>query len=331
MSLEIIAEAAQGYLGDPPGKTRLLVEMAAAAGADAVKFQLVYADELCTRDHRHFPLFAELEMADADWEVVTERCQARKINLYADVFGPRSLDLACRLGAHGLKLHSTDVLNVPLIRLVAEAPIARVLLSAGGTFAPELDQAVALLAHKDLVLMHGFQGYPTRLEDNQLARIGWLRSHYPQVLIGFADHVPEGNPERFWLPAVAVGAGATVLEKHITTALVMREEDHESALNPDDFARYVANMREAYAALGQVADVPDLGMSEAERTYREHMKKHVVAVRDLPGGAILGPADLALKRTSVTGNVLRDLRAAEGRRLRVAIGRDRAIRPEDLL
>lgn len=330
MSLEIIAEAAQGYLGDPAGKTRWLVDFAAAAGADAVKFQLVYADELCTRDHRHFRLFSDLEMADADWQAVPERCQARKINLYLDVFGPRSLDLACRLGVHGLKLHSTDVLNLPLIRQVAAASVARVLLSAGGTFGPELAEAVALLEGKDLVLMHGFQGYPTRLEDNQLARIGWLRARYPRRAIGFADHVPEGNPERLWLAAAAVGAGATLLEKHLTTALVMQEEDHVSALNPDDFAAWVANMRQAYAALGGVAEAPDFGMSDGERTYREQMKKQVVAARDLAVGALLTGADLALKRTSATGSVLRDLRAAEGRRLRTAVVRDRAIRPEDL-
>lgn len=330
MSLEIIAEAAQGYLGDPPGRTKLLVEMAAAASADAVKFQLVYADELCTRDHRHYRLFANLEMVDTEWEAVAERCRARKINLYLDVFGPRSLDLACRLGVHGLKLHSTDVLNLPLIRQVAAASVARVLLAAGGTFGPELTEAVALLEGKDLVLMHGFQGYPTRLEDNQLARIGWLRAHYPRHAIGFADHVPEGNAERLWLSAAAVGAGATVLEKHLTTALVMREEDHESALNPDDFAAWVANMRQVCAAFGEVTEEPGLGMSDGERKYREQMKKHVVAARDLPGGVVLDAADLALKRTGATGAVLHDLRAAEGRRLRTAVAHDRAIRPEDL-
>lgn len=331
MSLEIIAEAAQGFLGDPPQKTKALVDFAAAAGADAVKFQLVYADELCTKDHMHYRLFANLEMADSDWQAVAERCRARKINLYLDIFGPRSLELACRLGVYGLKLHSTDVLNQPLIRQVAGTPISRVLLSTGGAFKNELAEAVALLQRKDMVLMHGFQGYPTNLEGNQLSRIGWLRANYPLHAIGFADHVPESNQERLWLSAAAVGAGATVLEKHITSALVMREEDHESALNPDDFACYVANMRQAYAAMGRVTDAPDFGMSAAEHAYRGKMKKQVVAARDLPAGTLITSADVMLKRTSATDAVLRDLREAEGKKLRNAIGQDKAIRAEDLL
>jgi sialic acid synthase SpsE len=217
-----------------------------------------------------------------------------------------------------------------LIRRVADAPIARLLLSVGGTSTDELAEAVSLLKGKDLVLMHGFQGYPTHLEDNQLARLGWLRRHYPSLTLGFADHVPAGNPEGLWLSAVAIGAGASVLEKHITTAVVLREEDSESALNPDDFARYVANMRQAYAAMGQVGGGPDFGMAEGELRYRENMKKHVVAARDLPAGATLNPDDVTLKRSGATGQVLRDLRAAVGRQLKTAIGRDRAFRPEDL-
>lgn len=330
MSLEIIAEAAQGYLGDPPAKTKLLVRMAAAAGADAVKFQLVYADELCTEQHHHFRLFSALEMADADWAAVAETCRAAKIPLYLDIFGPRSLELACRLGVRGLKVHSTDLLNLPLLRQVAEAPIRRVLLSTGGTFAPEIEEAAVLLGRKELVLLHGFQGYPTRLEDNHLARLDLLRARFPRAAIGFADHVPGNAPERLWLSAAAVGAGATVLEKHLTTALVMREEDHEAALNPDDFSGYAANMRRAYAALGEVKEGLDFGMSDGELAYREQMKKHVVAARDLPAGTVLEAADLALKRSEAAEPVLHDLRAAQGRRLRAALARDRAVRRGDL-
>ena len=269
-------------------------------------------------------------MPDRDWNAVAERCREKKILLYLDVFGERSLDLTCRIGVHGLKLHSTDVLNLPLIRQVAKAPIRRVVLSAGGTFREEIAEAVALLSGKHLVLMHGFQGYPTPLEDNQLSRIPWLRAAYPACEIGFADHVPESNPERLWLSAAAVGAGATVLEKHITSASVMREEDYESALNPDEFARYVVNMRQSYAAMGSAADQADFGMSQAEQHYRHAMKKHVVAARDLPTGTRLAAGDLAMKRTGSTGAVLRDVRAAEGKRLKRAVPRDQAIAAEDL-
>jgi N,N'-diacetyllegionaminate synthase len=328
VSLEIIAEAAQGFAGDPPAKTLALVDCAAAAGADAVKFQLVYADELCTPDYVHFDLFRSLEMADAQWAEVAARCRARGIRLYLDVFGRQSLELAGRLGVGAVKLHSTDLLNFGLIELVASCPVSRVLLSAGGAFEGELDEAVQVLSRKDLVLMHGFQGYPTALEDNQIARIAALHCRYPDRAIGFADHVPEGRPERLWLSAVAVGAGATVLEKHITRALVLRDEDYESALNPDDFAQYASHMRQAVAAVGSGGETA--GMSPSERAYRDKMKKQVVAARALRSGGTLAPADLCLKRTPATDGVFRDLRETMGRRLRQDVAQDVALRVEDL-
>jgi N,N'-diacetyllegionaminate synthase len=330
MSIEIIAEAAQGYLGDPPAKTRVLVDGAAAAQADIVKFQLVYADEICTPDHQHFDLFRQLEMPDAEWQAVAERARSRHIGFFLDVFGDRSLDLACRIGADGVKLHSTDLLNTALIRRVAASPVPRVVLSAGGTYEAELSNAIGIVKGKRVVLMHGFQGYPTRAGENQLARIERLRRAHPSCEIGFADHVPEDEPERLWLSAVAVGAGATIIEKHITTARALKEEDHESALNVDDFRAFAAAMRLASDALGAATSAEDFGMTPAEVAYRYKMKKQVVAAMDLASGATLGAAQLVLKRTSAEGEICRDLAEVEGRRLRRAVSKGQAIRPEDL-
>lgn len=330
MNIEVIAEAAQGYLGDAPGKTRLLVACAAAAGADGVKFQLVYADEICTPDHQHYDLFRRLEMPDSDWMAVADHARERGIGLYFDIFGSRSLDLASRVGAAGVKLHSTDVLNIGLIRQVAAGAVARVLLSAGGAYEPELFEAVALLTSKEVVLMHGFQGYPTRTEDNQIARLAEFSRRYPGCTLGFADHVPEADPVRFWLSAAAIGAGARVIEKHVTTALVLREEDHESALNPDEFARFVSNVRQAAAAVGATTAADDFGMSEGERRYRSAMKKQVVAARRLEAGTVLESEDLTLKRTSATESIYRDVRDVLGRRLRARVELDQPIRGGDL-
>lgn len=330
MTVEIIAEAAQGYLGDPPAKTRLLASMAAAAGADAVKFQLVYADELCTPDYVHYDLFAGLEMEDRDWQALADHCRADGIALYLDVFGPNSLALAERIGAPGVKLHSTDVLNLQLIEAVGASKVPTVVLSAGGAFEDEINRAVALLDGKDIVMMHGFQGYPTGNDENQVARLLRLRAQWPNVRPGFADHVPEDDPDGQWLAAVAIGAGATVIEKHLTIARALKEEDHESALGPDEFALFVSNMRRASELFGAAGDGNDFAMSANEHSYREKTKKQVVAERDLQSGVVLTAADLVLKRTPAEGAILRELGQAEGRTLVRSVAAGTALRPEDV-
>lgn len=328
--VEIIAEAAQGYFGDNVNRCMALVELSAAAGADGVKFQLVYADEICTQDYKHYELFSSLRMEDEQWRKIANYCAELKIPLYLDIFGTRSLALAESLDVGGVKLHSTDLLNIPLMKELAASSIKRVILATGGSIAPEIVRAVDILKNKSLVLMHGFQGYPTENGDNQIARMNWLQKHFGEHEIGFADHVPEDDAARLWLSAVAIGAGAQVLEKHITRSVVLRDEDHEAALGGDEFALYVANMRVAQSAFVGATDADDFGMTDSEHAYRKNMKKHVVARNDLEAGRVLNDNDLRLIRTMEQGNIHFDVAALMGQKLRVSRRAGQAIKWEDV-
>ena len=113
--IRIIAEAAQGFEGDPL-LARLLVRAAARAGADAVKFQLVYADEIATPDYKYYDLFKKLEMPAGCWRQVAGEAKKEGVGLYFDVFGKKSLRMALALGAEGLKIHATDFYHDELIR-----------------------------------------------------------------------------------------------------------------------------------------------------------------------------------------------------------------------
>jgi sialic acid synthase SpsE len=324
-ALEVVAEAAQGY-GGSAEKQAFLLRSAKAAGADSIKFQLVYADELATADYEHYQTFRRSEMPATAWRELANRAREDGIALYLDVFGERSLDTAVAAEADGIKLHSSDSLNVALIEAVAQAPIPRVVLSTGGGHASEVRDAADLLRAKSVVLMHGFQGYPTRNEDNQIARLRWLRAGFPEHELGFADHVPFDDPRRMWLSAVAVGAGANVIEKHLTTALVLREVDYDAALDPDDFAVFVANMRTAMQAFGAAEGWDeDFGMSDSELRYRTGLKKQVVARHDLHPGHVLVVGDIVLKRTPRTDGVVYDMREALGRALSTSVAADEPI------
>lgn len=322
-SVEVIAEAAQGYAGSAD-KQRFLVRAAKAAAADSIKFQLVYADELATPGYEHYATFERSEMPVARWLELAESCRAEGIQLYLDVFGERSLATALDAGAGGVKLHSSGSLNLALIDAVAKAPVERVVLSTGGGHQGEIQEAASLLSEKKLTLMHGFQGYPTQNEDNQIGRLRWLADRFPEHDVGFADHAPANDPRRLWLAAVAVGCGATVVEKHLTTALALRELDHDAALSPDEFAIYVANVHDAADALGASTGPwpEDFGMSASETGYRTGMKKQVVAGRNLDAGHTLVAEDLNLKRTPSTDGVIFDVRAVIGRTLAVEVRRD---------
>lgn len=309
MSIEIIAELAQGFEGRPE-QARLLMKAAAAAGADAAKYQLVYADELATPDYKYYQLFQSLEMSDEVWESLAKYAVELAIQLQTDIFGIRSLKLAERIGVSAIKLHGTDIANVGLLKEVACGSVKKVLLGAGGAHFSELEQAIDILVNKEVVILLGFQGYPTPNETNQISRVSLLAQHfsrkYPNVSIGFADHASPDSTLRYALAAVAVGAGATVLEKHLTLGKVMQLEDHESALNPDEFLEFTQTLRDCDRALGSVSESEDFCMSESEQGYRKMIRRHVVAGRSLDAGNKISPSDLVLKRTSAE-SVITDL------------------------
>lgn len=324
--IEIIAELAQGFEGNP-AQASLLVRAAARAGADAAKFQMVFADELATPDYKYYELFRSLEMDKATWRSLAEQAVNQGITLQVDVFGRQSLALAAEVGIATVKLHGTDIANPGLLKDVAESDVPRVMLGAGGAHQSEIDSALEALQGKEVLLLLGFQSYPTPTAANQIDRVRHIAARYADrsnVTLGFADHADPSSQLHLALAATAVGAGARVVEKHLTLGRNMELEDFESALNPDEFGEFVSVLRGVAEAMGQAEEVDDFAMSESEASYRKMIRRHVVTAADLPAGHMLAPSDLVLKR-SADEAPLTDLDRAIGRRLARAVAANRPL------
>ena len=317
MAVEIIAEIAQGYEGDP-ALARRLAQAAVRAGADAVKFQLVIADELATPDYEHYALFRHLEMPREAWRQVMADVREGGARCYLDVFGEQSLREAHALGADGIKIHSTDFFNTDLVRLALElAP--RIFLSLGGILAGELEEC--LRVHRirpegPVCLMYGFQADPTPLDLNHLARLGALRARFPGYRMGFMDHTDGAMDEAMTLALLALPYGVVCLEKHLTLDRALKLEDFISALEPEPFGRFVQRVRRLEPAIG----TDRLELTDAERAYRRKTVKAVVARRTLKRGDVIGTGDLALKRTAHAGSsVYQRLEEVVGRAMAVDV------------
>lgn len=292
----IVAEAAQGYEGDP-SLGKLLVRAAAAGGADLVKFQIVYADELASPSYQHYALFRQLEMADEAWTAMADEARQARVGLAFDVYGDRSLSLALQLGADAVKIHATDFFNHRLVgHALGAAP--RVFLSAGGIEPAELDQFFAwhATAAGRTTLFYGFQAEPTEPADNNLARLASLHARLPGVALGFMDHTDGARDEAGWLSTLAIPLGAVAIEKHLSLDRELALEDYVSAVAPSAFRAFVARVRMAEAALGR----PELELTPAERAYRRRAVKVVVASRPLAVGATIADEDVALLRTALS-------------------------------
>lgn len=294
--IEIIAEIANAHQGNPEEAIKL-AEAAFKAGADAVKFQVYSAEELLVRKHPRFEHFKKQAFSHDAWKKIFSKAARDGRRIYCDVFGLESLKVASGADIYGYKVHSSDLGNLPLIQALAETN-KRVLLATGGSTAREIGKAVSIFITKkssDIVLLHGFQGYPTTVEDACLSRLTWLRETFGKgIEIGYSDHAAGDSQFATILPFMALAMGATVLEKHITLDRSAGGIDYYSSFNPDEFADFVNKLNEAKSAIG---DNPKI-FTASEQKYRKDVKKYWISARPLKAATRIKESDITMKRVA---------------------------------
>lgn len=294
--IELIAEIAQGYEGDEK-LSELLVTGAIAANADAVKFQLVYADELATPDYQYYDLFKSLEMKQSVWKGLCSLIHENGKKVYFDIFGLTSLEMAKRVGADGVKLSTTEFYNNRLFNATISM-FDTLYVSVGGISVEDIDNKVSNLgttAAERICLMYGFQAEPTPLNQNNLIKLKLLKERYPSYKIGFMDHSDGGLDEAFYLPLISLGVGVDVIEKHITLDRELKLEDFVSGLTPSSFSSFVKLIRKYETVMGKES----FELSSQEEEYRGKATKSVVTTRNIKVGEVIKEEDVALKRSSI--------------------------------
>lgn len=322
-NIEIIAELANAHEGSAD---RLfdLIRAAKSSGATAVKFQIFYADELIDKSAEKYPLFKGLEFSEVQWRKAFALSEAQGLRIYADVYGDQSVALVERLHGEvkltGVKIPASDSLNIPLVKTVAER-FNKILLSAGGNTDADLqvmiDAINKISAGKDIVLMQGFQAYPTSIADTNLHEISRLRQRF-QLPVGVMEHLDGSIALAKTIPLAAVALGANHIEKHITLNRSAEGIDFYSSLDPDDFAGMVQQVNDLQLALGKPTD--EKLWSDAEKHYRNTSRKKVIFKRDIPAGTEIDVDAFYYSRTDDAG-ASPNLNAVIGKRARTDIGR----------
>ncbi len=233
----VLAEVASAHQGEPEQVSKLALA-AKEAGADGVKFQLFRSEELLAPTDPKMEVFRQIELPIAEWEKRLDEAGALGVPVLADVFDRTSLELGERRGVDAYKVHSTDMENPEFIREVA-ATGKPLLLSTGGCGLGDVEAALEIArteGNEQVILLHGVQNFPTRVEDSHLRFIATLKATFGHP-VGFLDHVDGGSPMARTLPALAVAFGADLIEKHMTLDRGLKGFDYESSFEPSDFRR----------------------------------------------------------------------------------------------
>lgn len=293
----IIAEAGVNHNGDIR-LAKQLVDAAAKAGADAVKFQTFTPENLVTKEAvmawyqkrnvgrrtTQFAMLKKLQLYEKDFIALKTYCEKRKIIFLSTPHTEDAVDFLEPL-VPAYKVGSGDLTNISFLKKIAGKK-KPVILSTGMATLKEVRQGLDAVDTDNAVLLHCTTNYPCPLKEVNLKAMATLKKVFP-VPIGYSDHTIGTM-----IPVMAVALGAQVLEKHFTLNRTMPGPDHKASLQPEELKKMIEHVRSAEQALGSSNKRP----TKSEEEIKKIVRKSLVAKQDIPKGTLVTKKMLTIKR-----------------------------------
>lgn len=330
----IVAEAGVNHNGDVR-RAEEMVDTAAEAGADAIKFQTFRADEVVSlaapkaqyqientgEEGSQLEMLKRLELSPDAHRKLIERCHARGIMFLSTPFDFPSADLLETLSVPAYKVPSGEITNWPFLEHIASKG-KPVILSTGMSNLDEVEQAVKVLRAagcSELLILHATSSYPATAASANLRAMRTLSDSF-HTPVGLSDHTTGIE-----VALAATALGACVLEKHFTLDRSLVGPDHKASLEPAELRSLVRGIRAVESALGDGRKQP----TPSEEDVRRVARRSIVARSTIPSGTPIAQDLLAYKRPG-TGIPPSRLADVIGRRTTRTIPADTLIQFEDL-
>lgn len=297
----VIAEAGVNHNGEL-ARAHDLIDAAADAGADAVKFQTFRADRLVTPDapkaayqiartaasESQLDMLRRLELSPDAHQELLDHAARRNLVFLSTPFDEESADFLDRLGVLAFKIPSGEITNLPFLAHVARKG-KPLIVSTGMTTLGELDQAVAAIeetGNRRFVLLHCVSNYPAAAADTNLRAMRTMAAAF-RVPVGYSDHTLG-----FEVAVAAAALSATVIEKHFTLDRELPGPDHRASLEPAELRQMMASIRNVEAALGHGRKRP----AASEGNTAAVARKSLVAAAPIRAGTRLTEELIAVRR-----------------------------------
>jgi len=299
----IIAEAGVNHNGSLE-TAKQLVDVAAEAGADMVKFQTFSADQLvttsaCKAEYQNqttdasesqHSMLRKLELSSEIHEELNAYCIQCGIQFFSTGFDTQSIDMLVELGIEQFKIPSGEITNLPYLRHIGNY-VKPVILSTGMATLEEIEAALEILETSGtprnlITVLHCNTAYPTSMVDVNLWAMISIREALG-VAVGYSDHTLGIE-----VPIAAVAMGATVIEKHFTLDRNIPGPDHRASLEPNELKAMVQAIRNIEKALGDGIKRP----SPSELKNKPIARKSLVAAIAIRAGECFNGTNLTVKR-----------------------------------
>ena len=299
----IIAEAGVNHNGSIDMAKRL-IEAAAEAGVDYVKFQTFKSEKLVSRhaakadyqkantggEDSQLKMLQQLELSRDDHFLLIEHCKKCGIKFLSTAFDLESIEFLHSLNLDLWKIPSGEITNLPYLRSIAQKG-GRVIMSTGMCDLSDIEAALKVLTsngtpEENITLLHCNTEYPTPWNDVNLRAMHDIAKRF-NVPVGYSDHT-----RGIEVPIAAVALGATVIEKHFTLDNNLPGPDHKASLEPHQLKAMVDAIRHIESALGSGSKQ----VSESERKNMAIARKSIVAATEIKKGELFTPQNITVKR-----------------------------------
>ncbi len=301
----IIAEAGVNHNGDM-SLARQLIDAAAEAGVDYVKFQTFKTEKLVSPDAKRaeyqrrnmaddtastqFAMLKKLELSEEDHHLLIAYCKEKNIRFLSTAFDLDSVDFLNSLGMDLFKIPSGEITNLPYLRKIGRLD-THVIVSTGMCVMQEIADAIEVLTtagtkRENISVLHCTTDYPTDMRDVNLNAMLNIAQTL-KVPVGYSDHTLGIE-----VPVAAVALGAVIIEKHFTLDKNLPGPDHKASLEPDELKAMVAAIRNIEKAMGSQDKQP----TEAEKKNMLLARKSIHLSRNVTANEVLTESDLDMKR-----------------------------------
>lgn len=313
----------------PLEAAKLYIDRAAEAGIDCAKFQSYKAGTIASKNSpaywdttkeptgSQYELFLKFDSFGAEeYRELADYTHKKGMDFTSTPFDYEAADYLEPL-VDFYKISSSDMSNLPFIEYIGRKQ-KKVILSVGASYLSEVDEAIRTLRNagcKEIAILHCVLSYPTAPQDANLRVIETLRKDFPDVQVGFSDHV--APDETMMTLAAAYLMGAEIIEKHFTLDKTLPGNDHYHAGDPEDFKKAIANFRWIDTVLGDGTKT----VLPCEEVPRREARRSLVLVRDKKQGEVIERSDLMAKRPG-TGISPKDTETVIGRKVRLDLKED---------
>ena len=299
----IIAEAGVNHNGNL-NLAKQLIDVAATAGADIVKFQTFSADRQVTRSAKkaiyqeqntdsaesQYAMLRRLELTEGMHRELIDYCEMRSIGFLSTGFDVESVDFLADLGQETFKIPSGEITNLPYLRHLGGLG-KPIILSTGMSTLGDIEVAIDVLERSGvprakITVLHCTTEYPTPMADVNLRAMQSIQTAL-NVAVGYSDHTKGVE-----VAIAAVAMGATVIEKHFTLSCDLPGPDHKASLEPEELIALVAGIRNIELAMGDGIKRP----TASELKNMSVARKSIVASRTIKSGEMLTAENITTKR-----------------------------------